>query len=104
MLKSPSTKPGDVMECLIQNKQNVDMEEKCKAGIEHHQILTLKNYRFSFKFKVGQLFDDESTVLYDVMYFRRRPASKTSSITARMRATTRRTWFAASVKWFATTS
>lgn len=52
MLKSPSTKPGDVMECLIQNKQNVDMDEKCRAGIEHHQILTLKNYRFSFKFKV----------------------------------------------------
>ena len=56
MLKNPSTRPGDVMECLIQNKQNTDMAEKCKVGIEHHQILTLKNYRFSFKFKVSSQF------------------------------------------------
>ncbi|XP_064639932.1 Golgi apparatus protein 1-like isoform X2 [Lineus longissimus] len=46
-----NTEPGDVMECLIKYKHHPKMNSKCSAGIEHHQLLTLKDYRFSFKFK-----------------------------------------------------
>ena len=51
LLGNTNTKPGDVMSCLIKSKQDPEMNEKCRAGIEHHQLLTLKDYRFSFKFK-----------------------------------------------------
>ena len=51
MLGDASTKPGDVMTCLIKSKQEPDMPAKCRAGIEHHQLLTLTDYRFSFKLK-----------------------------------------------------
>ena len=29
----------DIMQCLIDNKHHPDMDEKCKAGIEHHQLV-----------------------------------------------------------------
>ena len=54
-MSSTNTKPGDVMECLIENKNNNDMNAQCRAGIEHHQIMSLNDYRFTFKFKVGFL-------------------------------------------------
>lgn len=40
---------GDIMECLIEHK-NV-LEYKCKATVEHFQLITLKNYHFTYKFK-----------------------------------------------------
>ncbi|KAK3085351.1 hypothetical protein FSP39_001959 [Pinctada imbricata] len=41
----------DIMQCLIDNKHHPDMDDKCKAGIEHHQLISLKDFRFNHKFK-----------------------------------------------------
>ncbi|CAG2104936.1 unnamed protein product [Medioppia subpectinata] len=43
----------DVMECLIQNKNKMAVKRypKCQVAINHFQVLQLKNYRFSHKFK-----------------------------------------------------
>ncbi|CAI9714844.1 Golgi apparatus protein 1 [Octopus vulgaris] len=43
--------PSEVMDCLIEHKHHQDMNRKCGAGVEHHQLILLKDYRFSFKFK-----------------------------------------------------
>ncbi|XP_077982397.1 Golgi apparatus protein 1-like [Glandiceps talaboti] len=42
---------GNLMQCLIQSKNSVDMNRDCAAGIEHFQLLQMKDYRFSYKFK-----------------------------------------------------
>ncbi|XP_052230402.1 Golgi apparatus protein 1-like [Dreissena polymorpha] len=42
---------SNVMNCLIENKNHRDMNSKCKAGIEHHQIIQMKDYTFSHKFR-----------------------------------------------------
>lgn len=44
---------GDMMECLISHKNEPDMRQnlKCRAALEHHQIISLQNYHFSYKFK-----------------------------------------------------
>ncbi|XP_071959006.1 Golgi apparatus protein 1-like isoform X2 [Antedon mediterranea] len=42
---------GVLMDCLIQHKNDNEMDEKCAAGVEHFQLLELKDYKFSFKFK-----------------------------------------------------
>ncbi|GAB0086076.1 Golgi apparatus protein 1 [Sergentomyia squamirostris] len=44
---------GDMMECLIAHKNDPDMREdtQCRAAIEHFQIISLKNYHFTYKFK-----------------------------------------------------
>lgn len=46
---------GSVMECLISNKNNptVKANPKCRISIEHFQLISLKNYKFSFKFKAA---------------------------------------------------
>lgn len=46
---------GDVMDCLISNKNNpvVKMNQPCRASIEHFQLISLKNYRFTYKLKVA---------------------------------------------------
>lgn len=31
---------GEVMDCLVENKNHHEMNEKCKAGIEHHQLVS----------------------------------------------------------------
>ncbi|XP_076470547.1 Golgi apparatus protein 1-like isoform X2 [Babylonia areolata] len=41
----------DVLECLIEHKNHVDMQPKCAAGIEHHQLISMQDFRFSHKFK-----------------------------------------------------
>nr|XP_022342252.1 Golgi apparatus protein 1-like [Crassostrea virginica] len=41
----------EIMECLIKNKNRPNMNEKCKAGIEHHQLISMKNFKFDHKFK-----------------------------------------------------
>ncbi|XP_071092042.1 Golgi apparatus protein 1-like [Haliotis cracherodii] len=43
--------PGDVLECLIEHKNNHDMDSKCAAGVEHHQLITQKEFKFNHKFK-----------------------------------------------------
>lgn len=44
---------GEVMECLIshKNEPGVKSDVKCRAAIEHFQLISLKNYHFTYKFK-----------------------------------------------------
>jgi golgi apparatus protein 1 len=43
---------GDVMECLISLKNDVLKDNlKCRAAVEHFQLISLKNYIFTNKFK-----------------------------------------------------
>ncbi|XP_019628753.1 PREDICTED: Golgi apparatus protein 1-like [Branchiostoma belcheri] len=42
---------GALLQCLIENKNEHEMNKKCAAGIMHMQLIQLKDYRFSFKFK-----------------------------------------------------
>ncbi|XP_034948080.1 Golgi apparatus protein 1 [Chelonus insularis] len=42
---------GDMMECLIEHKSELDrFDYKCKAAIEHFQLISLQNYHFTYKF------------------------------------------------------
>ncbi|KAG8034414.1 hypothetical protein G9C98_007490 [Cotesia typhae] len=42
---------GDMMECLVDHKNDLDhFEHKCKAAIEHFQLISLQNYHFTYKF------------------------------------------------------
>ncbi|XP_059059365.1 Golgi apparatus protein 1 [Achroia grisella] len=43
----------DIMECLISHKNDAEIKAnvKCRAAIEHEQLIALKNYRFTRKFK-----------------------------------------------------
>lgn len=47
----PGQDEGDTMECLIQHKNDEDVRPECRAAIEHFQIISLKDYHFTFKFK-----------------------------------------------------
>lgn len=65
---------GDMMECLISHKNDPDMrqDQKCHAAIEHFQIISLKNYHFTYKFKEEcrpfvSRFCAASTTKYDVV-------------------------------------
>lgn len=51
VLEGENPEASDVMDCLIDHKHNREMDDKCKAGIEHHQITQLEDYHFSHKFK-----------------------------------------------------
>ena len=42
---------GALLDCLIEQKDNPKMHEKCKMGIQHHQLLNLNKVEFNFKFK-----------------------------------------------------
>ncbi|XP_034236975.1 Golgi apparatus protein 1 [Thrips palmi] len=44
---------GDMMDCLIKHKNEMDVREdyKCRAAIEHFQLISIKNYHFTYKFK-----------------------------------------------------
>lgn len=44
---------GDIMECLIEHKNEPDVrtEYKCRAAVEHFQLISLKSYHFTYKFK-----------------------------------------------------
>ncbi|XP_075694379.1 Golgi apparatus protein 1 [Rhinoderma darwinii] len=44
---------GDLMECLIQNKHQKEMNEKCVVGVTHFQLIQMKDFRFSYKFKMA---------------------------------------------------
>lgn len=39
--------PSEVMNCLIEHKHHQDMNRKCGAGVEHHQLVSY--YFFTFK-------------------------------------------------------
>lgn len=42
---------GDLLECLIGQKNNPKIDVKCRMGIEHHQLLNMKSVDFDYKFK-----------------------------------------------------
>ena len=42
---------GELLECLIEQKNDGKMDEKCRIGIEHHQLINLENVQFNVKFK-----------------------------------------------------
>lgn len=44
---------GAMMECLIAHKNDAEQrpDQKCRAAIEHFQLMSLKNYHFTAKFK-----------------------------------------------------
>ncbi|XP_056455527.1 Golgi apparatus protein 1-like [Gadus chalcogrammus] len=44
---------GDLMECLVQNKHQKEMNEKCAVGVTHFQLIQIKDFRFSYKFKMA---------------------------------------------------
>ncbi|CAH0726486.1 unnamed protein product, partial [Brenthis ino] len=43
----------DILDCLIAHKNDAEIKAniKCRAAIEHEQLISLKNYRFTRKFK-----------------------------------------------------
>jgi golgi apparatus protein 1 len=64
---------GDVMECLIALKpEMVKTNPKCKAAVEHFQLISLKNYIFTNKFKEAcrpyvNRYCPKSSTKYDVI-------------------------------------
>uniref|UniRef100_A0A8C9Z5T9 Golgi apparatus protein 1 n=1 Tax=Sander lucioperca TaxID=283035 RepID=A0A8C9Z5T9_SANLU len=44
---------GDLMECLVQNKHQKEMNDKCTVGVTHFQLVQMKDFRFSYKFKMA---------------------------------------------------
>lgn len=44
---------GDMMDCLIEHKNEINSHSdyKCKAAVEHFQLISLKSYHFTYKFK-----------------------------------------------------
>ncbi|VVC42649.1 Hypothetical protein CINCED_3A011971 [Cinara cedri] len=44
---------NDVMDCLIKNKNDPEMktELKCRAAVEHFQLISMNDYRFTLSFK-----------------------------------------------------
>ncbi|CAD7080350.1 unnamed protein product [Hermetia illucens] len=65
---------GEMMDCLISHKNDPDLrqDQKCRVAIEHFQIISLKNYHFTYKFKEAcrpyvMRFCKESTTKYDVV-------------------------------------
>ncbi|XP_017955612.1 Golgi apparatus protein 1 isoform X2 [Drosophila navojoa] len=42
---------GNMMDCLISHKNDADLNKGCRAAIEHFQIISLKSYHFTTKFK-----------------------------------------------------
>jgi Golgi apparatus protein 1 len=51
--KKGQTELVSLMSCLIEYKNDVDMPPKCRAGIEHHQLVTM-----SLNFTISHLFRD----------------------------------------------
>ncbi|KAK9511032.1 hypothetical protein O3M35_005681 [Rhynocoris fuscipes] len=46
-------KDQDVMDCLIEKKNDplMKLHLKCRASVEHQQLISLKDYHFTYKFK-----------------------------------------------------
>ncbi|KAL1123978.1 hypothetical protein AAG570_001748 [Ranatra chinensis] len=44
---------GDALECLIEHKNDAVMRAnpKCRAAVEHQQLISLKDFHFTFRFK-----------------------------------------------------
>lgn len=42
---------GELLECLIKQKNNPEIQPKCQTGIEHHQLLNMQDVSLNYKFK-----------------------------------------------------
>uniref|UniRef100_A0A146KTA9 Golgi apparatus protein 1 n=1 Tax=Lygus hesperus TaxID=30085 RepID=A0A146KTA9_LYGHE len=53
LCRPEQSKTQDYLDCLIEKKNDPLMKVhfKCKASIEHQQLISLKDYHFTFKFK-----------------------------------------------------
>uniref|UniRef100_A0A8C7JKE0 Golgi apparatus protein 1 n=1 Tax=Oncorhynchus kisutch TaxID=8019 RepID=A0A8C7JKE0_ONCKI len=45
--------PSLSQECLVQNKHQKEMNDKCAVGVTHFQLVQIKDFRFSYKFKMA---------------------------------------------------
>lgn len=41
---------GDVMECLYNHKDAEEMNEICRSYVDHFELISLRDYRFSYHF------------------------------------------------------
>ena len=48
---------GQVLGCLINHKNDPEMNDKCSAGVFHFQIISLDSYKLSYAFYKG-IFSD----------------------------------------------
>uniref|UniRef100_A0A3P8NG26 Golgi apparatus protein 1 n=1 Tax=Astatotilapia calliptera TaxID=8154 RepID=A0A3P8NG26_ASTCA len=58
---------GDLMDCLVQNKHQKEMNEKCAVGVTHFQLIQVKDFRFSYKFKTAYKYRLDTTVRNDTL-------------------------------------
>jgi len=42
---------NNLMQCLIKHKSDDKMNKKCRAQVNHHQLITMKDWHLSFEFK-----------------------------------------------------
>ncbi|KRY36921.1 Golgi apparatus protein 1 -like protein [Trichinella spiralis] len=42
---------GDMMDCLLEHKGVPEMNHKCRAYVSHTELISMKDYRFTFKFR-----------------------------------------------------
>ncbi|KAJ1370206.1 hypothetical protein KIN20_031890 [Parelaphostrongylus tenuis] len=42
---------GSVMECLLNNKDQPEMTSKCRSYVNHFELVSLRDYHFSYKFQ-----------------------------------------------------
>ena len=47
---------GQVLGCLINHKNDPEMNDKCSAGVFHFQIISLDSYKLSYAFYKGKNF------------------------------------------------
>lgn len=45
---------GDLMECLIQNKHQKEMNEKCAIGVTHFQLVSMAHFSASLSLVCGE--------------------------------------------------
>ena len=50
-IKDGEIDEGEVITCLIEHKYDEDMDPKCFAGIEHHQLVNMQEFNFNKKFR-----------------------------------------------------
>ncbi|KAL3170227.1 hypothetical protein MRX96_015270 [Rhipicephalus microplus] len=64
-LLSKDVDQGDLLGCLVQHKNDFRMKEdqRCRAALEHFQLISLKDYKFSYAFK-GSLPEGCSGILW----------------------------------------
>ena len=48
---------GQVLGCLINHKNDPEMNDKCSAGVFHFQIISLDSYKLSYAFYKGKFWD-----------------------------------------------